>query len=191
MGAARRHLEDHPDWVTRGCAQPGVDPDLFHAGAGEEAPARRARQAAARAVCARCPIVVACAAYAAGDGVTWWEPYGIWGGTTPGQRERARRDARRRVVGLPRWQSSSQRDALLKVLVGRRDLWAVRARLVAADARVLAGVGLDRRSVAWQVSRMCSMVGVDVRSATVGQVVVGAGRAGAVLPGGMGLVTAA
>jgi WhiB family redox-sensing transcriptional regulator len=43
--------------------------------------------AAAKAICARCPVAADCLAWALGAG----EPAGIWGGTTPEERRLSRR----------------------------------------------------------------------------------------------------
>jgi WhiB family transcriptional regulator, redox-sensing transcriptional regulator len=63
-----------------------ADPDLFFTG--EHNPAQ---VAAAKAICARCPVRLECLAFARQHAVT----YGIWGGTTPGDRDRARRSQQR------------------------------------------------------------------------------------------------
>ncbi len=51
----------------------------------------RTKVKAARAVCRGCPVMMACAEYAIGRP----EAYGVWGGTTP--RERQLRRSRQRV----------------------------------------------------------------------------------------------
>ncbi|HEV3170079.1 MAG TPA: WhiB family transcriptional regulator [Actinocrinis sp.] len=76
-------------WQERGaCRQ--VDSSLFFAPEGEGRAQRRFRESAAKAVCAYCPVRVACRSFALATG----EPYGIWGGTT--ETERLRRAAGRR-----------------------------------------------------------------------------------------------
>ncbi len=57
--------------------------DLFFHPHGEREPARSDRDAAAKALCARCPVRRECAAHALEMG----EPYGVWGGFTEGERE--------------------------------------------------------------------------------------------------------
>jgi WhiB family transcriptional regulator, redox-sensing transcriptional regulator len=62
------------------CREPGIDPELFFPFS-EAGPGAR-QVAAAKAVCARCPVAVSCRDWALRTG----EPAGIWGGTTPGER---------------------------------------------------------------------------------------------------------
>jgi WhiB family transcriptional regulator, redox-sensing transcriptional regulator len=47
---------------------------------------RQARVAAAKAICARCPVIAQCRAYALDAN----EPHGIWGGLTEGERHAVR-----------------------------------------------------------------------------------------------------
>ena len=70
------------------CRDPDVDPEIFFPLA-EAGPGAR-QIAAARAVCARCPVVMYCLDWALRAG----EPEGIWGGTTPDERRRLRHYAR-------------------------------------------------------------------------------------------------
>jgi WhiB family redox-sensing transcriptional regulator len=67
------------------CHVPGVDPELFFplADAGPALP----RVAAAKRICAGCPVRVNCLGWALRAG----EPAGIWGGTTPEERRGLRR----------------------------------------------------------------------------------------------------
>ena len=66
-----------------------ADPDLFFpispAGPSERQIAR------AKAICARCPVRPECLEFALSQGLA----YGIWGGTTPEDRQRDRRRKRR------------------------------------------------------------------------------------------------
>ncbi|MCX2969111.1 MULTISPECIES: WhiB family transcriptional regulator [Streptomyces] len=71
---------------------------LFFAPSKEPTAERLAREQAAKAVCARCPVLVECREHA----LTQPEPYGVWGGLTAAERRvvlarRRRRDA----VGAP------------------------------------------------------------------------------------------
>ena len=69
------------DWqlsaLCRGCAE------LFFHPHGEREPARGEREAAAKALCARCPVRRECAEHA----LRMAEPYGVWGGVTETERE--------------------------------------------------------------------------------------------------------
>jgi WhiB family transcriptional regulator, redox-sensing transcriptional regulator len=62
------------------CREPGVDAELFFP-VSESGPALR-EIAAAKAICARCPVAAACRDWALRSG----EVAGIWGGTTPAER---------------------------------------------------------------------------------------------------------
>jgi WhiB family transcriptional regulator, redox-sensing transcriptional regulator len=75
------HLQPEDDWQERGACR-DESPSLFFAPDHESPHQRRLRESAAKAVCSRCPVRLACRAYAVQTG----ELYGIWGGTT--ERER-------------------------------------------------------------------------------------------------------
>jgi hypothetical protein len=65
----RTHIE--ADWAGRAaCASRQVDPDWWHAPAGDPA------EVAARTVCGTCPVRRSCLAHSLAAN----EPYGIWGG---------------------------------------------------------------------------------------------------------------
>lgn len=55
-----------------------ADARLFFHPEGERGPARAKREAAALALCARCPVLQQCQRH----GLTVREPYGVWGGLT-------------------------------------------------------------------------------------------------------------
>jgi WhiB family transcriptional regulator, redox-sensing transcriptional regulator len=75
-------------WVELGaCREPSVDPELFFP-VSDSGPAAR-QIAAAKAICAACPVVAQCRDWAVQAG----EPAGIWGGTTPEERRLARSSA--------------------------------------------------------------------------------------------------
>lgn len=65
---------------------------LFFAPEGERASARRRREAAAKAVCARCPVRMPCALYA----LATHQPHGIWGGLAEDDRRQSVADENRR-----------------------------------------------------------------------------------------------
>jgi WhiB family redox-sensing transcriptional regulator len=60
-----------------------ADPDLFFHPWGERDPRRSRREAAAKAVCARCPVQQTCADQA----LATYEAYGVWGGLSEHERE--------------------------------------------------------------------------------------------------------
>jgi WhiB family redox-sensing transcriptional regulator len=70
------------EWQLLGTCR-GADSDLFFHPEGERGPRRSKREAAAKAICAVCPVVQLCreAALAAR------EPYGVWGGLSEHERE--------------------------------------------------------------------------------------------------------
>jgi WhiB family redox-sensing transcriptional regulator len=69
------------DWADHAaCCAPGVDPELFFP-VGDTGPGL-AQIAAAKRVCARCPVGAICLDWAVRAG----EPEGIWGGATPAER---------------------------------------------------------------------------------------------------------
>lgn len=78
------------DWQLSGACRE-ADPTLFFHPEGERGPSRRRREAAAKQVCAGCPVVAACAAHALGVR----EPYGVWGGLGEDERENSYSASRR------------------------------------------------------------------------------------------------
>jgi WhiB family redox-sensing transcriptional regulator len=72
------------DWQLHGSCR-AENPEVFFHPEGERGPARRNRDAAAKAVCSACPVLVQCRAHA----LQVREPYGVWGGMTEDERERA------------------------------------------------------------------------------------------------------
>lgn len=82
------------DWQLSGACR-GADTVLFFHPDGERGSARRRRQSAAKAVCARCPVLTQCRAHA----LKVHEPYGIWGGMSEEERARALSEGRLAPVG--------------------------------------------------------------------------------------------
>ena len=78
------------DWQLDGSCR-GTDSALFFHPDGERGPARAARDEAAKAVCATCPVLALCAAHA----LRVREPYGVWGGLSEDDREALYDDGRR------------------------------------------------------------------------------------------------
>lgn len=70
------------EWQLVGSCR-DADPTLFFHPEGERGPARRNRDAAAKAVCASCPVLDQCREHA----LAVREPYGVWGGLTEDDRE--------------------------------------------------------------------------------------------------------
>ena len=71
-----------------------ADPRLFFHPEGERGPARRDRDAAAKAICGGCPVLQECRRHA----LTVREPYGVWGGLTEDDREAIYITERRHVI---------------------------------------------------------------------------------------------
>ena len=63
-----------------------IDSAVFFPADGERHPERSAREARAKAICARCPVIRECATYALGAG----ERYGVWGGLSEQERAAVR-----------------------------------------------------------------------------------------------------
>ena len=81
------------DWQLHGACR-GESTSLFFHPDGERGPARARRQAAAKAVCASCPIQRGCLQWALDTG----QEAGVWGGTSEDERRALkRRQARTRV----------------------------------------------------------------------------------------------
>ncbi|MEO6821885.1 MAG: WhiB family transcriptional regulator [Candidatus Nanopelagicales bacterium] len=70
------------DWqLVARCRE--VDPAVFFHPEGERGSARLARERAAKAICATCPVIAECASHA----LSVHEPYGVWGGLSEDDRE--------------------------------------------------------------------------------------------------------
>jgi len=69
------------DWQLRGSCR-GEDSALFFHPEGERGASREARDAAAKRVCAGCPVAMECLQYA----LATREPYGVWGGLSESER---------------------------------------------------------------------------------------------------------
>ena len=73
------------DWRARAACRGTPDPDLFFPPV-TTGPAAARQVAAAKAICAHCPVQAQCRTWALGH-----EAYGIWGGLTEHQRAHLRR----------------------------------------------------------------------------------------------------
>lgn len=69
------------EWQYEGACR-SLPTEMFFHPDGERGPRRKARENAAKAVCATCPVIAACRAHA----LAAQEPYGIWGGLTEEER---------------------------------------------------------------------------------------------------------
>ena len=75
---------DEWDWQLQAACR-GMDDEWFFPPEREQAKARISRIAKAKAVCARCPALIACRDFALTNG----EPFGVWGGLSEDDREKA------------------------------------------------------------------------------------------------------
>jgi WhiB family redox-sensing transcriptional regulator len=71
------------DWQIRAACR-GLDPMLFFQQTNARGRTKRMNEARARAVCAKCPVVAECLNWA----LSVNEPYGMWGGLSPDERQR-------------------------------------------------------------------------------------------------------
>jgi WhiB family redox-sensing transcriptional regulator len=69
------------EWQLQGACRE-ADPTLFFHPESERGAARRNRDAAAKEVCATCPVLAECRTHA----LTTREPYGVWGGMSEDER---------------------------------------------------------------------------------------------------------
>ena len=69
------------EWQQRGACQ-DLPTEMFFHPDGERGPRRRNRENAAKAICASCPVILACRTHA----LSVQEPYGIWGGLSEDDR---------------------------------------------------------------------------------------------------------
>lgn len=123
------------DWQTEArCRE--TDPDAFYPEVDD--PNQRATVAAAKRVCAGCPVRVECLDYA----LAHREPHGIWGGHTvverrhlqrqpaPPEREQSERD--RDIAALTR-EGYTAREIAVRLGITARSVQRARARLRAID----------------------------------------------------------
>ncbi|WP_329560779.1 WhiB family transcriptional regulator [Kitasatospora sp. NBC_01266] len=90
-------FEQYWDWQSHAACRE-ADSGLFFHPPGERNPAHDDRDAAAKAVCARCPVRVACLDHA----LRTREPYGVWGGLSEEERAAALRVRRRGLAARSR-----------------------------------------------------------------------------------------
>ncbi|MEU6311169.1 WhiB family transcriptional regulator [Streptomyces sp. NPDC047014] len=87
-------VEDGPWHAEAVCRRD--EAGLFFAPSKEPTAARLSREEAAKRVCARCPVMVACREHA----LLQPEPYGVWGGLTAAERRVVLARMRRRTAEL-------------------------------------------------------------------------------------------
>jgi WhiB family redox-sensing transcriptional regulator len=75
-------IQESYEWQHRGACL-GADPETFFSPEAERGPRRRAREARAKSLCGRCPVVARCLSHA----LDVREPYGVWGGLNATERE--------------------------------------------------------------------------------------------------------
>ena len=86
VGRLPRATTDEWDWQLQAACR-GMDGEWFFPPDREQAKARRSRISKAKAVCAHCPALIPCRDFALDNG----EPFGVWGGLSEDDRERATR----------------------------------------------------------------------------------------------------
>ena len=75
-------IQETWEWQYDGACRE-TDPETFFSPDAERGPRRRRREAAAKALCAVCPVRRACLEHA----LSVREPYGVWGGLNISERE--------------------------------------------------------------------------------------------------------
>ncbi|MET0447444.1 MAG: WhiB family transcriptional regulator [Aeromicrobium sp.] len=75
-------IQETYEWQYEGACRE-ADPETFFSPDAERGPRRRAREAAAKAMCAVCPVIQECLQHA----LTVREPYGVWGGLNINERD--------------------------------------------------------------------------------------------------------
>ena len=75
-------IQETYEWQYEGACRE-ADPETFFSPDAERGPRRRAREAAAKALCAVCPVVQQCLDHA----LQVREPYGVWGGLNINERD--------------------------------------------------------------------------------------------------------
>jgi len=83
------------DWQIRGSCR-GMDSAYFFHPENERGPARANREARAKEVCQRCPVMDECRRHA----LAAHEPYGVWGGLSESERDEILR-GRNRTLRIP------------------------------------------------------------------------------------------
>jgi WhiB family transcriptional regulator, redox-sensing transcriptional regulator len=122
-------------WQQDAACKDTPDPDVFFPGKGEDAEA-------AKQVCAGCPVLGECLAFAVATMRAADRDHGVYGGLTPAERARLR--------GGPALYRAPRLDSRAQAVIGRR----LASQLgVAATARAL-GVTVEALTEAWQRHRL-------------------------------------
>jgi len=179
---AHQDLVGHRHYRYRGCA-PDPDQPTQAAGdlelsvhaweapdldGGEDQALRHARERAAKAVCAGCPVVAECLAYGVStdtDG-RLAVPYGILGGATMLERHRMFISTRQAAADDARLRTA-QKLAVLAALAAHTD-----PQMVAEAA------GVDVRTANWQRSAVTTLLGLDKATATRAEMLAAAAERG-------------
>lgn len=182
-----QELTDHPYYAYRGCAPDTDDPALAAGNlelsvqawqapdrdGGEEQDERVAREAAAKAVCSRCPVLAQCRAFGAsvvvdGDVAKLAEQFAILGGMTALERHKAFIKTRHEVaVPAPdRKLRTPQKLAVLRALAQFTD-----------PDQVAAAAGMDVARANWQRTRIATLLNLPV-GASRADLLAEAGRRG-------------
>jgi hypothetical protein len=173
---AYRGCAPDPDDPRRAAGNPALSLDAWHGpdrDGAEPQRERRAREEAAKEVCAACPVRVQCDAYAnsvTADGKLV-EPDGILGGRTGRERRDAFTRKRHQVAAATPTQQirTPQKEAVLLALAMCTDPLAV--------ARA---AGVDLRTANWQRSRLVTQLNLEKASATRRELLAEAVRRGLV-----------
>lgn len=83
------------EWQYQGACR-NLDTEQFFHPEGERGGTRRRRDDAAKAICAKCPVIAQCREYA----LAVQEPYGVWGGLTQEERRELIRQSREEAQRL-------------------------------------------------------------------------------------------
>lgn len=82
-------LIEQYEWQYDGACRT-VEPERFFSPESERGALRQSRENAAKAICARCPVVEQCLRHA----LQVKEPYGVWGGLNPHERAKLSRETK-------------------------------------------------------------------------------------------------
>ncbi|MFJ3699459.1 WhiB family transcriptional regulator [Streptomyces sp. NPDC090052] len=205
MADLLRALTEHHHYKYRGCAPDELTParaagDLHlsvdawsptTADGGEEQRARLTRERAAKAVCARCPVLDTCGAYGLStvehDGTARLvEPEGILGGMLA--LDRHRHLIQQRITNPAPASPAAVTPTGLAAACTAQKQAVLRALASTSDALLVAErAGMDVRTANWQRSALCGLLGVDRETATR-QELLDTAQALGVLPAGVRVI---